>query len=137
MNRVILAFSLMAFAPIAAGAQGSSHGYPNVDQALQVAPGETVRLLSRILVDRAPGLRSVRRMDFQVRSSLPPTGPDARAAQALRLAEVLGGQAIEAGARVLSVAFCDTEACARRAEPPREWYIFERGPAGGWQRVRN
>ena len=139
MNRVPLALALSLLLPVGSlkGQQLTSGGYPNVDTTLEIAPGETVRLLNRVLVDRAPGMRPLRRMDYAIRTSIAATDRPGREAQALRVVQALGAEAMAAGARLVAVAICDTDACARRTEPPKDWYVFQRGPAGGWQRVRN
>lgn len=122
----------------AAGAQQAVHpGYPNVDRPVEIAPGETVVLLNRTLTDRGPGMRTGRRVDFQIRTSLPASDEAGRAAQAERAAQLFGRDALSADARMLSVAICDTDACARKAEPPRVWYIFEIAAGGVWRRVKN
>ena len=134
---------LVATAAFAIVGAGSAHGqeavhrgYPNVDRAVAIAPGETVHVLNKMLVDRAPGLRAVRRLDFQYRTTIPASDAAAREAQAVRAAQFLGAAAEESGARALSISICDTEACGRRDEPPRVWYIFEKG-SGGWRRVKD
>lgn len=127
--------SMLAVGP--ATAQEAIHrGYPNVDRPAGIAPGETVHVLNKMLVDRAPGMRAVRRLDFQYRTTIPAGDAQARELQALRAAQFFGAAADEAGARVLSVAICDTEACGRRDEPPRVWFIYEKGSGGVWRRVR-
>lgn len=139
MNRHFVAFAMaLAFLPASAGGQEAVHpGYPNVNKPVEIAPGETIQLLSRILVDRAPGMRAVRRLDYQIRSSIAPEDAASREAQAARIVQAVADDAEQAGARLLSIAFCDTDACAKHREPPRVWYIFERGTRGVWQRVKN
>jgi len=132
----ILAAALL-LAPLSLAAQRAEHpGWPNVNRPVEIAPGETVHLLNRILVDRGPGLRPGRRLDYQIRTRIPPSDGAGREAQAERLVRVLGPDAVEQGVRQLAIAICDTEACATRNEPSRVWYLFERGPGGVWQRVR-
>lgn len=134
LNALAVVFAIALAAP--AGAQTAVHpGYPNVNQTLEIAPGEEVHLLNRILVDRGPGVRSVRRMDFQYRTAAGDAG--ARAAQAERAAQVLGLMALDAGARSLTIAICDTEACGRREEPPRVWYVYELRAGNVWKLVKN
>ena len=124
--------------PAGAGAQEAVHsGYPNVNQPAEIAPGESVRLLSRILVDRSPGMRSVRRMDFYYATPIAASDAGGRSAQAERAAQAFGPTALEAGARTLGIAICDSDACARRAEPPRVWYLFELRAGNVWKPVRN
>jgi hypothetical protein len=121
-----------------AGAQTAVHpGYPNVDRALEIAPGERVHLLNRVLVDRRPGARSVRRLDFQYRTSIPAGDAPARAAQAERAAQVLGAMALESGVRTIAIAICDTDACGRRAEPPRVWFLYELRAGNVWMPMPN
>ena len=132
--------TLMAILLIAAPlrAQEAVHsGYPNVNRTMEIAPGESVHVLNRVLVERVPGQRSVRRMDFAYRTSIPANDVDGRAAQAERAAQVLGALAIEAGVRSLAIAICDTDACGRRSEPPRVWYMFELRAGNVWKRVKN
>lgn len=127
-----LTAALLLSAPL--GAQEAVHsGYPNVNRAVEIAPGESVHLLNRILVDRRPGMRSVRRLDFQYRTSIPASDATGRAAQAERAAQVLGAMAREAGARTLAISICDTDACGRRAEPPRVWYLYELRAGDVWK----
>ena len=123
---------------IPAGAQEAVHpGYPNVDRGIEIAPGESVHLLNRILVDRRPGQRSVRRLDFQYRTGIPATDEAARAAQAQRAAQVFGAMAIEAGARTLGIAICDSDACAKRTTPPRVWYLYELRDGNVWKQLKD
>lgn len=134
--RVAVLAALML--PAITGAQEAVHsGYPNVNRPAEIAPGESVQLLSRILVDRSPGLRAVRRVDFYYATTIPASDAEARAAQAERAAQALGPQAIESGARTLGIAICDSDACARRAEPPRVWFLFELRAGNAWKRIRN
>ena len=132
----ITVLALTAFAAAAEGQQAVHPGYPNVDKRVEIAPGETVHLLNRILVDRAPGLRAVRRMDFQYRTAIPAGDAAAREAQAARAAEYLGPVALEAGAHTMAIAICDSDACGRRAEPPKVWYLYELR-ANAWKPLRN
>jgi hypothetical protein len=120
------------------GAQEAVHpGYPNVNRAIEIAPGESVHLLNRVLVDRVPGQRSVRRIDFAYRTSIPVSDVDGRAAQAERAAQVLGAIAMEAGVRSLAIAICDSDACGRRDEPPRVWYLYELRAGNVWKPRKN
>jgi hypothetical protein len=119
-------------------AQHAVHpGYPNVNERVEIAPGETVHLLNRVLVDRSPGMRPVRRVDFQYRTAIPAGDVAGRAAQAERAAQAFGPQAMEAGARMLAIAICDTDACARRDEPPRVWFVYELRDGNVWKPLRN
>lgn len=124
----------LIIAAVPAGAQEAVHpGYPNVNQAVEIAPGESVHVLNRMLVDRGPGLRSVRRLDFQYRTSIPASDAAGRAAQAERAAQALGGQAVDAGARTMAISICDSDACGKRQEPPRVWYIYELRAGNVWK----
>jgi len=109
--------------------------YPNVDKPITIAPGETVQLLNRIVVDRAPGQRGTR-VDVHYSTEIPASNPDARAAQADRLAQVIGADAWKMGARRITISICDTRACAETREPPQSWYVYERGVGGVWYRAR-
>jgi hypothetical protein len=127
---------LLVAAPLRA--QEAVHsGYPNVNRAVEIAPGESVHVLNRVLVDRVPGQRSVRRIDFAYRTSIPANDVEGRAAQAERAAQVLGAIAIDAGVRSLAIAICDSDACGRRAEPPRVWYLYELRAGNVWKPVKN
>ena len=133
LRTALIVLTAAAFTP--AAAQEAVHpGYPNVNTPVEIAPGESVHLLNRMLVDRGPGLRSVRRLDFQYRTSLPASDVAGRAAQADRAAQVLGAQAVEAGARGMAISICDTDACGRRKEPPHVWYIYELRAGNVWKR---
>lgn len=120
-----------------AQAQEAIHrGYPNVDRPVAIAPGETVHVLNHLLVDRAPGMRAVRRLDFQYRTTIPASDAAAREAQALRAAQFFGAAADESKSPMLSIAICDTDACGKRDEPPRVWYVYEKGAGGVWRRIK-
>jgi len=58
----------------------------------------------------------------------------ARGEQADRVAQRFGDEAFKAGARALTIGICDTRACAETKEPPRQWYVYERGIGGAWRR---
>jgi hypothetical protein len=117
-----------------AGAQGPSSGYPNVDRPFAVGAGDTVQLLNRVLIDRAPGARGAR-LDVQYATRIPASDVTARGEQADRIAQILGPEAIKMGARKISVGICDTRACAETREPPRQWYLYEPGVGGVWRRA--
>lgn len=135
---LVLGTALAFIVPGLSGAQEAVHaGYPNVDRPVEIAPGESVHLLNRILVDRGPGLRPVRRVDFLYRTAIPTADAAGRAAQAERAAQAFGPQAIDAGARTLAVAICDSDACGRRAEPPRVWFLYELRAGNVWKPLRN
>jgi len=107
--------------------------FPNVDRPVALAPGDTIQLLNRIVVDRAPGQRGMR---MDVHFSSRSTDAAARADQAERLAQIVGPDAWKLGARRVTIAICDTRPCAETREQPKDWYVFERGPGGVWQRVK-
>jgi hypothetical protein len=127
--------ALAVASPLAA--QSPVHpGYPNVNRQISIASGESITLLNRVMFDRGPGVRSGRRLDFQIRTSIPAGDAAAREALAERLAQHFGAQAIDAGVRLLSVAICDTDACAKRDEPPRTWFIYELKSGNVWKPVK-
>ena len=110
-------------------------GYPNVDRPVVLAAGDTVHLLNRILVDRAPGQRGTR-IDIQYSTRIPASDAAARADQADRLVKLMGADAWKIGARRVTLSICDNRACAETREPPKAWYAYERGIGGTWQRSR-
>lgn len=127
-----LAASVLA-AP--AGAQRSGPAYPNVDKPFEVAPGDTVQLLSRIMHEPGPAMsRPGKRLDFVYSTSIPASNRDGRASQADRAAEALGNQAVELGVNRISIGICDTKECAQRKHPPAEWFLYQRTNTG-WKRV--
>ena len=128
----VLGCALMAGASSRALAQGT---YPNVDRAMVLAPGDTIQLLNRILVDRSPGQRGAR-IDVHYSTRIPASEAAARADQADRLAQIVGADASKIGARKLTISICETRACAETREQPRSWYVYERGIGGVWQRSR-
>ncbi len=135
--RTLVVAGLLGLAVPAAAQEAVHSGYPNVDRSLEIAPGESVHLLNRVLVDRRPGQRSVRRLDFQYRTTIPASDVDGRAAQAERAAQVLGAIAVDAGIRTLAIAICETDACARRDEAPRTWYLYELRAGNVWKLLKN
>jgi hypothetical protein len=124
---------LLAIGLAAEGRAQSS--YPNVDRPFVLAAGDTVHMFNRIVVDRAPGQRGAR-IDIQYSTHIPPDDASARAAQADRLAQMIGSEASKIGARKVMLSICDTRACAETREQPRVWYSYERGLGGVWQRAR-
>lgn len=130
---------LMVFGALSrAGAQqlvAAPPHYPNVNRAVAIAPSDTIQLLNRIVVDRAPGQRGAR-VDVHFSTQIPATDEQRRAEQADRLAQIVGPDAWTMGARRVTISICDTRACAETREPPRQWYVYERGVDGVWQRVR-
>lgn len=128
----VLGFAILAGASGTAAAQGT---YPNVDRPLALADGDTIQLLNRILVDRAPGQRGAR-IDVQYATRIPASDVTRRAEQADRLAQIIGADAARIGARRFTISICDSRACAETREQPRAWFVYERGVGGVWQRSR-
>ena len=124
-------FGSAAFAqPVASG------GYPNVDKQLEVSPGDTIQLLSRMLLDGGPAMRLPgRRLEFHYTTRIPASDSVGRLAEADRAAQIFGAAAVDAGVRRLSIGICDTKACAERRHPPAMWFMYER-TATGWRRSR-
>ena len=124
--------ALLVLAVAASAVQGQ--GYPNVDRYVSLAAGDSVRLLIRMVnegrMERPPG----RRLDFIYSTQIPATDAAARQAQADRAAQLFGPEAVEIGARRLSIGICDTPACAQRKDPPSAWYLYERS-SHGWKRI--
>jgi len=134
-SRALLAITAILSLSAAAQAQ-TPVTYPNVDRAFIIADGDTVQLLNRILVDRAPGQRGAR-LDIHFSTRVPASDADARAQQADRLAQIIGAEAWKAGVRNVTIGICDTRACAETKEPPKLWYVYQRGVGGVWNRARN
>ena len=134
-NRALLVIAAVLTLAAKAGAQTATT-YPNVDRAFAIADGDTVQLLNRILVDRGPGQRGAR-IDVHYSTRLPASDADGRAHQADRLAQIIGAEAWKAGVKNVTIAICETRACAETKEPPRLWYIYQRGVGGVWNRARN
>src|SRR3954471_616013 len=126
---VVLLFTGFIAQPLAAQSAG------NEGRALSLGPGDTIQVLKRRVIDRAPGSRGIR-LDVQYSTRIPPNDLDARVAQADRIAYLLGADAKAVGARIVSISICDTRACAEAREPPRQWYVYERGADGIWVRQR-
>lgn len=131
INRLIPAIVALTLSGSVANAQ-----YPNVDKSLIISDGDTVHLLNRIVIDRAPAMIPPGgRLEFVYRTTIPASDVPARAAQADRAAQLLGPQAVELGVRRLAIGICDTQQCAERKHPPSIWYLYERS-ANGWRRAR-
>ena len=131
MTRALLVTIALATASAAAA---QSSGYPNVDRVVAIAAGDSVRLLIRVVNDGAFARPPGRRLDFIYSSGIPAGNSAERKAQADRAAEFFGPEAVEIGARRLSIGICDTPACAQRKDPPSEWYLYERTNKG-WKRL--
>lgn len=126
----------IAIAGLLLATQAAAQSYPNVQQRIGLAPGDTVTLLNRLINDGGPALRPPgRRMDFQISTSIPASDSAARIQQVDRAAQVFGPAAVEAGVRRLSIGICDTQACAERKHPPGAWYLYER-TSSGWRRTQ-
>lgn len=119
----------------ASASGGPGTGYPNVDRPMALGPGDTVQVLNRIVVDRAPGQRGSR-MDVHYTTRIPASDADARAAQADRVAQIVGADAWKLGARRVTVSICETRACAETREPPKQWWVYERMNGGEWRRSK-
>jgi hypothetical protein len=132
---MIRTFTTVALGCVLAGGFGvrAQAQYPNVDRPMVLGPGDTVQVLNRIVVDRAPGQRGAR-IDVQYSTRIPASNAAARADQADRVAQLVGADASKLGVRRVTVSICDTRACAETREPPKVWYIYERGIGGVWAR---
>lgn len=133
----LTAFVIVTALPVAAPAQQlAQNGYPNAEKRLELAPGDTIMLLNRMVHEGGPAMRPPgRRLDLQYATPIPVGDSLARLQQADRAAEFFGPEAIEFGVRRLSIGICDTRACAERRVPPAMWYLYERTNAG-WRRSR-
>src|ERR1700741_4907225 len=109
---------LTALASLALAVSTAEAQYPNVDKYVTIAQGDSVRLLIRVVNDGAFARPPGRRLDFIYSSAIPASNATERIAQADRAAEFFGPQAVEIGARRLSIGICDTQACATRQHPP-------------------
>lgn len=137
MNRpvaAVLAVLAAVVLPDQARAQVGS-AYPNVNRPVAIADGDTVQLLIRYVHDAGPAMRMHgKRLDFVYSTSIPASDRAGRRAQADRAAQSFGPQAVELGARQLSIGICDTRACAQRRDPPAEWFLYDR-IGTGWKRA--
>ena len=131
----ILAIATLTGA-ISLQAQGSGPAaYPNVDKPFEVAPGDTVQLLSRLMHEAGPAMsRPGKRLDFVYSTNVPASNSAGRAAQADKAAQALGAQAVDLGVNRISIGICDTNECARRKHPPADWFLYQRTNSG-WKRV--
>src|SRR5437773_3425272 len=110
MIRHLFAAALACAFSSSLGAQAlAAPRYPNVDEPMALGPSESVRILNRIVVDRAPGQRGAR-IDVQYSTSIPAENAAGRGEQADRLAQVIGAEAWKMGARSITIAICDTRA---------------------------
>jgi hypothetical protein len=140
MNRHYLAVGwvglcMAALAVGTADAQRSGPAYPNVDKAIEIGPGDTIRLLIRYMNEGGPMVRGPgKRLDLVYATSIPKSDAAARMAQADKAAQIFGVDAVELGVAKLSVGICDTRACAERKDPPSVWYMYERTNRG-WKRM--
>ena len=133
--RTVAVALLVTIASSAAAHAQVSTAYPNVDRPFVIADGDTVQLLIRYLHDGGPATRAPgKRLDLVYSTSIPASDRAGRRAQADRAAQTLGRQAVEVGARQLSIGICDTRACAERRDPPAEWFLYERSVTG-WKRA--
>jgi len=117
---------------------GSAIARPALGQGprvVEIAPGDSIRLVYQTVLDRVPAARMPgKRLDVRYTTSIPASDPAARLAQADRAAKYFGSEAVNAGARRLSIGICDTQDCVERRHPPSEWHLYERRHEG-WRRV--
>lgn len=131
---VALVLASAAVRPSAAQPQQSA--YPNAEKRVTLAPGESILLLNRVIIESGPLTRPPgRRLDLQYSTAIPATDSLARMEQADRAARYFGPDAIGVGVRRLSIGICDTRACAERRDPTATWYLYER-TSDGWRRSR-
>jgi hypothetical protein len=131
----VLGCALIASRVDAQNAVGS--GYPNVNRAVAIAPGDTVQLLSQFVFDRGAAVRTAgRRLDVHYSTRIPASDATTRQEQADRAAEFFGPEAIKIGAKRLAIGICDTRACAENRDPPAAWFQYERTFNGEWRRIR-
>jgi hypothetical protein len=137
VRNALLAVLACAILASRSHAQGARGGYPNVNQTVVIAPGDTVQLLNRFLFDRGPATRPAgRRLDLQYATRIPASDAAAREQQADRAAQFFGPEAVNIGARRLAIGICDTRACAENRDPPAAWFQYELAQNGSWRRVR-
>jgi hypothetical protein len=132
--RVLTIAALTVAAPVHAQRSGPG-AHPNVDKPFEVAPGDTVQLLSRLMHEAGPAMsRPGKRLDFVYSTSIPSSNGAGRAAQADKAAQALGAQAVDLGVNRISIGICDTKECAQRKHPPADWFLYQR-TSSGWKRV--
>jgi hypothetical protein len=135
LTAIAFVIAAVLLLPDSAAAQLQS-AYPNVDKRIELAPGEVIVLLNRVVNEGGPAARPPgRRLDLQYSTAVPASDSLGRLEQADRAAQLFGPQAIEMGVRRLSIGICETRACAERRDPPSTWYLYER-TANGWRRSR-
>ena len=117
---------------------GSAIARPALGQGprlVEIAPGDSIRLVYQTVLDRVPAARVPgKRLDVRYTTSIPSSDPAARLAQADRAAKYFGSEAVSLGARHLAIGICDSRACVERRHPPSEWHLYERRHEG-WRRV--
>lgn len=128
-----MTLSLLAVAALLQSGALTLNGL-RADSTVVLAQGDTVRVFNSHVNDGGPG-QGGRRFDVIYGTRIPVADASARAAQADRAAQFFGPQAIETGAKRLSIGICDTQACAARRDPPAAWFLYERS-AQGWRRVK-
>src|SRR5262249_48380235 len=79
--------------------------------------------------------KTVKRFDVQLSSRIPMSDSVARYAEADRAATFFGPHALESGADRLSIAFCDTRACAEARGAPTVSHLYEHGAGNSWRRA--
>ena len=128
-----MTLSLLAVAALLQSGALNLNGL-RADSTVVIAQGDTVRVFNSHVNDGGPG-RGGRRLDVTYATRIPATDAESRAAQADRAAQFFGPQAVEIGARRISIGICDTQACALRKDPPAAWFLYER-TTQGWRRLK-
>jgi hypothetical protein len=128
-----MTLSLLAVAALLQSGTLNLNGL-RADSTVVLSQGDTVRVFTSYVNDGGPG-RGGRRLDVIYATRIPVADASARESQADRAAQFFGPQAIEIGARRLSIGICDTQACAARKDPPAAWFLYER-TAQGWRRLK-
>ena len=128
-----MTLSLLAVAALLQSGALNLNGL-RADSTVVLGQGDTVRVFNSYVNDGGPG-HGGRRLDVIYATRIPVADASSRAAQADRAAAFFGPQAIEIGARRLSIGICDTQACAARKDPPAAWFLYER-TSHGWRRLK-
>lgn len=128
-----MTLSLLAVAALLQSGALNLNGL-RTDSTVVLSQGDTVRVFNSHVNDGGPG-QGGRRFDVIYATRIPVADVSARVAQADRAAQYFGPQAVEIGAKRLSIGICDTQACAQRRDPPAAWFLYERS-AQGWRRVK-